>query len=175
MRSLRTMQTLAALACLMGLATAPARAEIARAVVNFQGPLIFVVVSRYHGGAYVVFSRELNEDIRVLAVEGSYASVIGGGPAATVVFSREVRARVSADPRIQALRAKLQDGPGADERAAFDRLRRDVTIEKRAEVAAEFDSIHTVERAKRVGSLEQIIPAHEIRPLLIDLLDQYRG
>ncbi|HKU39808.1 MAG TPA: biotin carboxylase N-terminal domain-containing protein, partial [Polyangiales bacterium] len=34
-------------------------AEIARAVVNFQGPLVFLVVSRYHGGAYVVFSREL--------------------------------------------------------------------------------------------------------------------
>ena len=31
-------------------------AEIARAVVNFAGPLIFLVVSRYHGGAYVVFS-----------------------------------------------------------------------------------------------------------------------
>jgi acetyl-CoA carboxylase carboxyltransferase component/pyruvate/2-oxoglutarate dehydrogenase complex dihydrolipoamide acyltransferase (E2) component len=31
-------------------------AEIARAVVNFKGPLIFLVVSRYHGGAYVVFS-----------------------------------------------------------------------------------------------------------------------
>ncbi|TMA48336.1 MAG: hypothetical protein E6J81_06030, partial [Deltaproteobacteria bacterium] len=27
-------------------------AEIARAVVNFDGPLLFLVVSRYHGGAY---------------------------------------------------------------------------------------------------------------------------
>jgi hypothetical protein len=35
-------------------------AEIARAVVNFDGKLLFLVVSRYHGGAYVVFSRELN-------------------------------------------------------------------------------------------------------------------
>jgi hypothetical protein len=26
-------------------------AEIARAVVNFQGPLLFLVVSGYHGGA----------------------------------------------------------------------------------------------------------------------------
>ena len=76
--------------------------------------------------------------------------------------------------RIQALRAKLQDAPGPDERAAFDRLRRDVTIEKRAEVAAEFDSIHTVERAKRVGSLEEIIQARGIRPMLVELLDAYR-
>ena len=30
-------------------------AEIGRAVTNFDGPIIFVVLSRYHGGAYVVF------------------------------------------------------------------------------------------------------------------------
>src|SRR5690606_18782871 len=61
-------------------------AQIARAVVNFNGPIIFLVVSRYHGGAYVVFSRELNPGLRAIALEGSYASVIGGGPAAKVVF-----------------------------------------------------------------------------------------
>ena len=65
----------------------------------------------------------------------------------------------------------MQDNPSAEERAAFDRLRRDVTIEKRAEVAAEFDSIHTVDRAQRVGSLEGIIAARDIRPRLIELLD----
>ena len=32
-------------------------AEIGRAVVNFRGPILFVVIARYHGGAYVVFSR----------------------------------------------------------------------------------------------------------------------
>ena len=36
-------------------------AEIGRAVVNFKGPMVFCVISRYHGGAYVVFSRALNE------------------------------------------------------------------------------------------------------------------
>src|SRR5437773_2319708 len=76
-------------------------AEIARAVVNFDGKLVFLVVSRYHGGAYVVFSRELNPNLRAFALEGSYASVIGGGPAAAVVFAREVRARVASDARIK--------------------------------------------------------------------------
>jgi len=150
-------------------------AEIARAVVNFQGPLIFVVVSRYHGGAYVVFSRELNENLRAVALEGSYASVIGGGPAATVIFPREVRARVAADPRIEAIRQSLKSNPNAELRAEFDRLRRDVTIEKRAEVAAEFDSIHSVERAKSVGSLEDIIPALRVRPFIVELLDNASG
>ena len=150
-------------------------AEIARAVVNFKGPILFLVVSRYHGGAYVVFSRELSPELHVMAVEGSYASVIGGGPAATVVFAREVRARVAADPRIEALRATLQNEPSAEQRAAFDRLRRDVTIEKRAELAAEFDQIHTVERALRVGSLNEIVAADKIRPRLIELLDRARS
>ncbi|HEY2734212.1 MAG TPA: hypothetical protein VGI70_09510, partial [Polyangiales bacterium] len=128
------------------------------------------IVGRYHGGAYVVFSRGLNDNLHAAAVEGSYASVIGGGPAAAVVFPREVRARVAADARIQALRATLRGNPTAEERAAFDKLRRDVTIEKRAEVAAEYDKVHSVERAKRVGSIEEIIPAKTIRPYLIDTL-----
>jgi acetyl-CoA carboxylase carboxyltransferase component len=147
-------------------------AEIARAVVNFRGPILFLVVSRYHGGAYVVFSRELTPSLRAMAVEGSYASVIGGGPAAAVVFARDVRARVAADPRIEALRQTLQNEPSAEQRAEFDKLRRDVTTEKRTAVAAEFDAIHTVERAKKVGSLSEILSADRIRPRLIELLDQ---
>jgi hypothetical protein len=77
---------------------------------------------------------------------------------------------VANDARIQALRGTLRGNPTAEERAAFDKLRRDVTIEKRAEVAAEFDKVHSVERAKRVGSIEEIIPASTIRPYLIDTL-----
>ena len=46
------------------------------------GPILFVVVSRYHGGAFVVFSNGLNEHMEVAALEGTYASVIGGAPAA---------------------------------------------------------------------------------------------
>ena len=72
-------------------------AEIGRAVVNFRGPMVFCVISRYHGGAFVVFSRALNEGMEVVAVEGARASVIGGAPAAAVVFRarwRPARARI---------------------------------------------------------------------------------
>ena len=55
-------------------------AEIGRSVVNFDGPIIFIVLSRYHGGAYVVFSKALNPKLVSVALEGSYASVIGGRP-----------------------------------------------------------------------------------------------
>ncbi|HEX8519918.1 MAG TPA: carboxyl transferase domain-containing protein, partial [Pseudonocardia sp.] len=75
-------------------------AEIGRAVVNFDGPIVFCVISRYHGGAFVVFSGTLNDGMEVAAVEGSYASVIGGAPAAAVVFAGEVDKRTAADPRV---------------------------------------------------------------------------
>src|SRR6201993_1134624 len=78
-------------------------AEIGRAVVNFKGPMIFCVISRYHGGAYVVFSRVLNEQLEVVALEGAYASVIGGAPAAAVVFASEVEARTRKDQRVEEL------------------------------------------------------------------------
>ena len=38
-------------------------AEIGRAIVNFEGPIVLCVVSRYHGGAFVVFSATLNDDM----------------------------------------------------------------------------------------------------------------
>jgi acetyl-CoA carboxylase carboxyltransferase component len=144
-------------------------AEIARAVVNFEGPIAFLVVSRYHGGAYVVFSRALNESLHAAAVEGSFASVIGGGPAAAVVFAREVRGRTSRDPRLEALRRAAQKN-GPDSRAAYDAAFQEILLEKQAEIAAEFDAIHTVERARRVGSLEDLVAPSEIRPFLISRL-----
>ncbi len=150
-------------------------AEIARAVVRFRGPLLFTVVSRYHGGAYVVFSRELNDSMRVTALAGSFASVIGGPAAAAVVFPREVRRRANGDPRVR--EAREQVASAADPalrvalRARLDQILRQVTLEKQAEIAAEFDAVHSVERALEVGSLEAILEPRELRPALIRLLD----
>lgn len=148
-------------------------AEIARAVVNFQGLIVFMVVSRYHGGAYVVFSRELNPNLRAFALEGSYASVIGGGPAATVVFPREVQARVARDERVQRLQDALMLDADPAKREEAERLIEEVRLEKRAELAAEFDKVHSVERAQKVGSLEGIISPRKMRSFLIGILDKH--
>jgi len=146
-------------------------AEIGRAVVNFDGPVVFCVVSRYHGGAFVVFSAALNDHLEVAAIEGSYASVIGGGPAAAVVFAGEVKKRTAADPRLSELSARIEkadEGDAARLRSEFEKLRSTVRVEKQAEIAEEFDSVHSVERAKEVGSVHAIIPPAELRPYLID-------
>jgi hypothetical protein len=52
-------------------------AEIGSAMTNFHGPIVLVVVPSYHGGAFVVFSNGLHEDMETAAVVGLYASVIG--------------------------------------------------------------------------------------------------
>jgi acetyl/propionyl-CoA carboxylase alpha subunit/acetyl-CoA carboxylase carboxyltransferase component len=150
-------------------------AEIGRAIVNFEGPIVFCVISRYHGGAFVVFSGVLNDNMEVIAVEGSFASVIGGAPAAAVVFSREVANRTSADPRTAALEAVLADAEEADRaalRVELADLRSTVRSEKLGEVASEFEQIHNIERALAVGSVHTIIPARELRPYLIDAVER---
>ncbi|TDJ18196.1 MAG: hypothetical protein E2O69_07380, partial [Deltaproteobacteria bacterium] len=147
-------------------------AEIARAVVNFDGPIVFLVVSRYHGGAYVVFSQELNPQLKAAALEGSYASVIGGVPAAAVVFAREVRARALADPKVAELErvSRIQGTPASRER--FEQTLAEVILEQQAEVAAEFDAIHTVERARDVGSLSEIVDPKDMRAYLVGELQR---
>ena len=146
-------------------------AEIGRAVVNFDGPIVLCVVSRYHGGAFVVFSATLSDTMEVLAVEGSFASVIGGSAAAAVVFGQQVSARVKADPRVVELEeqlAKCGDDEQAEVRSRLAEVTDAVRLEKLGEVGDEFDAIHSVERALAVGSVHRIIPGAELRPALID-------
>jgi acetyl-CoA carboxylase carboxyltransferase component len=150
-------------------------AEIGRAVVNFKGPIVFCVISRFHGGAYVVFSRALNENLEVAALEGTYASVIGGAPAAAVVFAGEVEARAKKDPRLQELSQAMASADGTLKsrlRAQWDELFKVVHSEKLGEMAAEFDRVHSVQRALAVGALNYIIPPEDLRPYLIHAVER---
>jgi hypothetical protein len=149
------------------------------------------VVSRYHGGAFVVFSATLNDNMEIAAVEGSYASVIGGAPAAAVVLAAEVNKRTAADPRVAGLQADLaraaaggsdgsdgSDGSGADAarlRATLAPVRATVHAEKLGQVADEFDNVHSIERARSVGSVDIIVPAARLRPYLIDAVQRGMG
>jgi acetyl/propionyl-CoA carboxylase alpha subunit/acetyl-CoA carboxylase carboxyltransferase component len=150
-------------------------AEIGRAIVNFRGPIVFCVISRYHGGAFVVFSKTLNPNMTVLAVDGSYASVLGGAPAAAVVFAPEVDARTAGDPRVVGLEARVAAAAGTERSALLGRLaelRASVRSEKFAEVAAEFDGVHSIRRAQRVGSVDSIIRPDELRPQIIAAVER---
>jgi hypothetical protein len=48
----------------------------------------------------------------------------------------------------------------------------EVRSEKLGEVAAEFEGIHNVERARRVGSLNEILAPDRLRPYLIEALER---
>ena len=145
---------------------------------------MFCVVSRYHGGAFVVFSGGTQRrHLEVAAIEGSHASVIGGAPAAAVVFAREVRKRTgrgkTRDVRSSS-QAALADAKWAETvpirprrlDAELEELRQRVHAEKLGEVADEFDGIHSVHRARDVGSVHEIIPAARLRPYLVEALER---
>ncbi len=140
-------------------------AEIGRAIVHFSGPSIFCVLTRCHGGAYVVFSKALNEGLEAAAVEGAYASVIGGAPAAAVVFRQEVRRRVLADRRYKA----ASSNPGQDESDPA-RVFEEIEREKLTEVAEEFDRIHSIERARQVGSIDRIVSVAGLRGYIVEAM-----
>ncbi|MBE8521043.1 ATP-grasp domain-containing protein [Amycolatopsis sp. H6(2020)] len=149
-------------------------AEIGRAIVNFEGPIVFTVISRYHGGAFVVFSKALNPNMTVLALEGSFASVLGGAPAAAVVFAGEVNNRTANDPRVTELQAQVSSAGGASRAALSAQLaevQSAVRAEKVSEVAAEFDRVHSIQRAVEVGSVDAIISAAELRPRIIEAIE----
>ena len=133
------------------------------------------MISRYHGGAFVVFSRTLNDSMEVAALEGSRASVIGGAPAAAVVFVPEVKRRTDRDPQISELERRVAVAEGsarAELQSELAAKRNEIQAHHRGAVAREFDEIHDVERALRVGSLDRIISASELRPYLIDAIER---
>jgi acetyl/propionyl-CoA carboxylase alpha subunit/acetyl-CoA carboxylase carboxyltransferase component len=150
-------------------------AEIGRAIVNFSGPIVFCVISRYHGGAFVVFSKALNPSMTVLALEGSYASVLGGAPAAAAVFAGDVNKRTATDPRVTELQAQVSAAGGAERATLNARLaevQTSVRAEKLGEVAAEFDRVHNIRRAVEVGSVDAVISTAELRPRIIEAIER---
>ena len=118
-----------------------------------------------------MFSQELNDGLRASALTGSYASVIGGSAAASVVFARDVQARALSDQRVVAARLALRLRRSPEARAEYEKILDDVTLEHRAALAEEFDEIHSVERAREVGSLDAIFDAAQMRPTLIEQLE----
>jgi len=143
-------------------------AEIGRAIVNFKGKIVFVVIARYHGGAYVVFSKRLNENLTAVAITGAFASVIGGASAAAVVFTKKVKQAVEDDNRIIEARALLKQSKL--KQSEFEKLYNNILTEKQIEFAQKFDKIHSVERALSVKSIDEIIMPENLRPFIISKL-----
>jgi len=70
---------------------------------------------------------------------------------------------------------KLNAADGAERvrlHAEFDQLLKSVRIEKRAELADKFDTIHSVQRAMDVGSIDSVIAPSGLRQYLIEAVER---
>jgi hypothetical protein len=71
---------------------------------------------------------------------------------------------------VRALQEALRRQPSAEVRARLEAALREATLAVQAELAAEFDAVHSVERARAVGSLREIIEPVELRPFVVRTL-----
>ncbi len=101
--------------------------------------------------------------------------MIGGAPAAAVVFAREVDRRTREDERLTSLDAEIAAAGDAERgrlRARWKELYDEVHSEKLGDVASEFEGVHDVARAKEVGSLHEIVAPERLRPYLVDAVER---
>jgi hypothetical protein len=86
-----------------------------------------------------------------------------------------VNNRTATDPRVTRLQDQVAAASGA-ERAALNAQLAEATAavraEKLGEVAAEFDRVHSIQRAVEVGSVDAIVGAAELRPQIIEAISR---
>jgi hypothetical protein len=73
------------------------------------------------------------------------------------------------------LEARIAAATGGERAALVTQLmdvRATVRAEKLAEVAAEFDGVHSIQRAVEVGSVDAIIRPEELRPQIIAAIER---
>ena len=84
--------------------------------------------------------------------------------------------RIAADPTVRELETQLaasaDDAASASLRVKLAATRAAVRSDKLGEVAAEFEAVHNVERARQVGSVHSIIPAAELRPSIVAAVER---
>ena len=113
--------------------------------------------------------------LETIALEGAHASVIGGAPGGRGRFAREVDVRTREDRRDRGAGRADRAAGGAERRrlrSERDALWAEVRSEYLGILAAEFDAVHSVERAVEVGSVDRIVPAAELRPALLAAVER---
>jgi hypothetical protein len=86
--------------------------------------------------------------------------------------------RTAADPRVTELQTRVAETSGAERAGLTLRLaevQATVRAEKLGEVAAEFDRIHSIQRAVEVGSVDAVIAVGRLRPCVIEAIESRLG
>ncbi|MBL7684812.1 MAG: hypothetical protein JNK65_02125, partial [Deltaproteobacteria bacterium] len=135
-------------------------ARIAEAIVRFKGPITIVNMGYIVGGTKVVVSNQLNPHLTAIALEGAHETVVGGALYGKVVSRSRVREEAGLDPRM----------PGASEE-----IRREIIREIENRKGQTFADHHSVERARQVGAISEVIPASALRPTIIRIQREVRA
>ncbi len=161
-------------------------AQIAKAIVEHLGPILIVNLGSLVGGTFVVFNKQLNQNLRILAVEGARVQVIGGKSAAKVVFHTMITKKALKQAELQLKKPvnTAVDGVDTIQRISQEKI---VNIdesykENLKKTVAElenkegelFDRFHNARRACKVGSIDQVISADQLRESIIANFDILR-
>jgi hypothetical protein len=76
----------------------------------------------------------------------------------------------SQEPAVREALTAWRTRPSPATHDAYERALAAAIATARAAIAGEFDAVHTVERARSVGSLADIIEPRDMRPALIRIL-----
>lgn len=132
-------------------------ALIAKAIIQHKGPILIACIGSMMGGSFVVFSKQLNSNLRILALEGAKLQVIGGRSAARVAF----RSTISARAKEQLEKNKnisLEDSYKKEEKRIIE----------------EFNRVHCTERAKQLGCIDAIVSRKNLRENIINFFAKMR-
>lgn len=137
---------------------------IVESLVTHNGPVLLINMGIMVGGSFVVFSKKLNASLTIFAIQGSSIQVLGANSAAKVVFYSGIVKKVKADERLQ----KLMQEKGQKKQA--DALYKNLYAEYEKEFIQAYESIHTVERALKMESIDKIIPPGQLYTAVVDWL-----
>ena len=103
------------------------------------------------------------------------------GRFAKVVFHSQIEKKIDQDPRVlnmiqekeRARTKNLSDKKWNELEISLKTLKNQLITELEDKESIEFDNIHNVERAFKVGSIDGIIPIHELRDSIIQYFEHY--
>lgn len=145
-------------------------AMIVRSIVHYEGAMVIVNLGYMVGGAYVAFSQQLNPRVKIIAVEGAKAQVVGGNIAAKVVFTARIRKKAEKDPRLVDLKKNGIKTVEGDSR--IETLFRTIIGEIEVEEEKTFNDIHDVKRAQKVGAVDTVISPENLRYEIINKIEE---
>ncbi len=156
--------------------------SIIKSIVHYVGPLIIINLGCLIGGCFVIFSKQLNPFIRILALEGSRIQVVGSQIATKVVFHSKILKKaekiiqnlgtqflvqtvknqqllITNDPSFKA--HKMNDLN--EENQKKDQLLRQTIEQLEFQESLTYEQIHTIERALKVKAIDEIIQVDDLK------------